>query len=101
MAVKTDSRSPENLALRGESMRRGEPTLEASSRPSNLFPFGSAFPSCRTMCANAKARRLQSPAIATIRQMRLLKNSDEHRRYVFQKTHLPDSRNRGTLQAAS
>src|SRR5262245_32770786 len=84
MVVKTDSHSPENLVLRGELMRHGEQTTEASSRPSNLFLFGSASPSCRTVCTNAKARLPQRPTFVAIKWMRLLKNSDEHRWYVLQ-----------------
>ena len=57
---------------------------DATSRPSNLFLFGSASPSCRTVCANAKFSPRQGLTFMVIERRRLLKNSDEHRWYVLQ-----------------
>src|SRR6266705_6145108 len=56
----------------------------ATSRPSNPFPSESAYPSCRTICANGHRTPPSGPILAII-ERHFVKNSDEHRRYVLQK----------------
>src|SRR5215469_17855821 len=57
MAGETGNRLPENLKPRDAWTRRGEHPRARSSRPSNLFRFGSVFPSFRTLCADAGEAR--------------------------------------------
>src|SRR5438132_11252066 len=88
MAARTDSRSQENSAPRGEWKRHGAHPPEASSRPSNLFLSASASRSCGTLCANAsqpgKPFGLRGASFATMRRGRFMKNSDEHWRDILQ-----------------
>src|SRR5438094_383132 len=86
MGAKIDSCLPENSAPRGASTRHEARPRAGSSRPSNLFLFASAFPSCRAICANQSGNLsgLRSAPLAALRRWRFVENGNEHRRYVLQ-----------------
>src|SRR5262245_4203530 len=87
MAAEMGSRLSENSKLHDAWTRRGAHALAQSSRPSNLFRFGSVYPSCRTLCADAgKAgtvfRRCASSALCG---RYFVKYRDKHWRDILQK----------------
>src|SRR5215471_20922780 len=88
MAAKNGNRSPENSARRGAWKRHAARMPETTSRPWNLFLSASAAPSCGTIRANARQSGTLSglwrAASLAIRRWRLVKNGDEHRRYILQ-----------------
>src|SRR6476646_5719998 len=88
MAAKIGSRLPESSKPHDAWKRRGEHPRAQSSRPSNPFRFGSVFPSCRTLCADAgearTAFRFRYAASALCRRY-FVKHGDKHRRDILQK----------------
>src|SRR6186997_2702774 len=88
MAAKIGSRLPESSKQHDAWMHRGEHPRARSSRPSNPFRFGSVFPSCRTLCADAgearTAFRFGYAASALCRRY-FVKHGDKHWRDILQK----------------
>src|SRR5215831_16334925 len=88
MAAEIGNRLPESSKPHDVWTRRGEHPRARSSRPSNPFRFGSVFPSCRTLCADAgearTAFRFRYAATALCRRY-FVKHGDKHRRNILQK----------------
>src|SRR5215471_8716956 len=87
MAEEIGTRLPENSKLRDAWKHRGEHPRAQSSRPSNLFRFGSVYPSCRTLCTDAGEagtafRRCASSALC---RRYFVKYRDKHWRDILQK----------------
>src|SRR5215471_6904733 len=87
MAAEIGNRLPESSKPRDAWTRRGEHPWAQSSRPLNPFRFGSVFPSCRTLCADAgKARTaLLGRASTALCRRYFVKHRDKHRRNILQK----------------
>src|SRR4030095_15594648 len=87
MAAEIGNRLRENSGLRDAWTRRGEHPRARSSRPSNPFRFGSVFPSCRTLCADAGEARtgflFRYPPTGLCRRC-FVKHGDKHRRDILQ-----------------
>src|SRR5215208_4212292 len=89
MAAESGNRLPENSEPRDGWMLRGEHPRARSSCPSNLFRFGSVFPSCRTLCADAGEARtafrpLRGSSSALCRRC-FVKHRNKHWRDILQK----------------
>src|SRR5262245_27381829 len=87
MDAEIGNRLPENSKPRDAWRRRAVHPRARSSRPSNLFRFASAFPSCRALCADASETRTAFRRCASTALCRryFVKHRDKHWRDILQK----------------
>src|SRR5262245_14568129 len=87
MAEEIGTRLPENSKLRDAWTHRGEPPRAQSSRPSNLFRFGSVYPSCRTLCTDAgeAGTAFRRCASSALYRRYFVEYRDKHWRDILQK----------------